>query len=98
VRRAALIAALLVPGWAAGASQPDISAEQRQACQGDYLRHCLGTAPGEGRVLACMAANFAKLSPKCAASLAEAACDPQTAAMVPLSIECPARPIAPAAE
>lgn len=88
MRRAAVLVAVLVLADPAGASQPEIPAEQREACQRDYIRHCLGTTPGEGRVIQCMIDSFEKLSPKCAASLTKAACDPQVAAMVPIVIEC----------
>jgi len=87
VRRAIVVALLALAG-PADASQPEIPAEQREACQRDYIRHCLGTTPGEGRVIQCMIDSFDKLSPKCAASLTKAACDPQVAAMAPIAIEC----------
>lgn len=86
--RRAIFVALLALAGPAGASQPEIPAEQREACQRDYIRYCLGTTPGEGRVVQCMIDSFEKLSPKCAASLTKAACDPQMAAMVPIVIEC----------
>lgn len=86
--RRAIVVALLALAGPADASQPEIPAEQREACQRDYIRHCLGTTPGEGRVIQCMIDSFDKLSPRCAASLTKAACDPQVAAMAPIAIEC----------
>lgn len=88
MRRAAIAVAVLALAGPAGASQPEIPAEQREACQRDYVRHCLGTRPGEGRVVQCMIDHFEKLTPACAASLTKAACDPRTAAMVPIAVDC----------
>jgi hypothetical protein len=42
-------------------------AEFREACGRDAKKHCKGIAPGEGRVLACLASRKADLSPRCQA-------------------------------
>jgi acetyl esterase/lipase len=40
-----------------------------QACRGDYRRLCAGTAPGGGRVLACLSSRTSELSDPCRAAL-----------------------------
>ena len=44
----------------------------RQACGRDYQANCAGVRPGGGQVVACLAANQARLSPGCQRALAMA--------------------------
>ncbi|MFN3855471.1 MAG: cysteine rich repeat-containing protein [Phreatobacter sp.] len=56
-----MTAALLVSGTPALAQ----AREARQACGSDVQRLCAGTAPGGGRILQCLKARTADLSPTC---------------------------------
>lgn len=47
------------------------SPSARQACRADYQAVCSGVSPGGGRVLACLKANYSKLSPDCQSALAK---------------------------
>lgn len=58
---ASLTAALLLSGSPALAQ----AREARQACGSDVQRLCAGTAPGGGRILQCLKARTADLSPTC---------------------------------
>ncbi len=49
------------PSFAAG------TPAQRRACRSDAFRLCREYIPFEGRVKACMIANFSQLSPPCRA-------------------------------
>lgn len=42
-----------------------MSAEQKAACQADYEKYCKGTAPGGGRIVACLDKHFGELAPAC---------------------------------
>lgn len=53
-----------------GASAQDLTAEQRNACMGDYEKFCKGVAPGGGRIIACLAKEGDKVSPACRKVLA----------------------------
>ncbi len=44
----------------------------RQACAQDYRVNCAAVAPGGGQVIACLAANQARLSPACRRALIQA--------------------------
>ncbi len=44
----------------------------RQACAQDYRVNCAGVPPGGGQVIACLAANQARLSPACQRALIQA--------------------------
>jgi hypothetical protein len=39
--------------------------EQRAACQADYDKFCLGTIPGDGRIVACLRRQSDQLSQPC---------------------------------
>lgn len=54
------------------ASAQELTAEQRNACMGDYERYCKGVAPGGGRIIACLAKENDKLTPACKKVLAAA--------------------------
>ena len=41
------------------------TADQRGACGQDYQKYCAGTAPGGGRVVACLNTHRDKLSTAC---------------------------------
>lgn len=58
---AVLPAALLLSGSLALAQ----GREARQACGGEVQRLCPGIAPGGGRILQCLKARSADLSPAC---------------------------------
>jgi hypothetical protein len=45
------------------------TAEQREACKGDYDAYCKGTLPGGGRIIACLNKQRDKLSDACKKSL-----------------------------
>jgi Cysteine rich repeat len=68
--RTILIAALLCTCETAFAQQ--LTAEQRDACMGDYQKYCKGTTPGGGRIIACLARSNDKLTPACQKVVAEA--------------------------
>jgi hypothetical protein len=48
-------------------------ARAQNACQADVEKLCSGIPPGGGRVLSCLKANQAKVSPECKQHLAEVA-------------------------
>jgi hypothetical protein len=60
-----LIAAVLGVACLTPALAQDFTPEQRAACRGDYRKFCNGTRPGGGRVLACLAQQYAALSEAC---------------------------------
>jgi hypothetical protein len=62
------------PGSAAPApmSMREQVALVRRSCGGDYRAYCQGVRPGEGRAMACLSENQARLSPSCRGALAEA--------------------------
>ncbi len=68
--RAILIAAVLCTSGAAFSQE--MTAEQRNACMGDYEKFCKGTMPGGGRIIACLAKSSDKLTPACRKVLADA--------------------------
>jgi hypothetical protein len=43
----------------------DMTAEQRNACMGDYEKYCKGVTPGGGRIIACLAKESDKLTAAC---------------------------------
>jgi hypothetical protein len=63
-------AALLL--LASGAMAQEMTAAQRDACMGDYEKYCKGTAPGGGRIIACLAKQSDQLAPACKKVLAAA--------------------------
>lgn len=74
----ALSATILLAAGAAQAQPVPTSAQRaaagavRDACSADYGRVCSGVRPGGGRILQCMEAHAAELSPACRAALAQA--------------------------
>jgi hypothetical protein len=42
-----------------------LTAEQRDACKGDYEKYCKSVVPGGGRIIACLAKESDKLAPAC---------------------------------
>ncbi len=64
MRTISLVAALMISSLTTALAQ-DFTAEQRAACRGDYNKFCRGTAPGGGRVLACLSKQYAQLSDAC---------------------------------
>ena len=61
--RILVIASLLC--ISAGAFAQELTAEQRNACMGDYEKFCKGTVPGGGRIIACLSKAGDKLTPEC---------------------------------
>ncbi|MES2599555.1 MAG: cysteine rich repeat-containing protein [Pseudomonadota bacterium] len=61
--RTILIVALL--GLSGAAYAQDLTAEQRNACMGDYEKFCKGVAPGGGRIIACLSKSSDKLTAEC---------------------------------
>jgi hypothetical protein len=49
-----------------------VATTRRQACGRDYQANCAGVRPGGGQLVACLAANQARLSPGCQRALAMA--------------------------
>ena len=47
------------------ASAQEMTAEQRNACMGDYEKYCKSVQPGGGRIIACLAKESDKLTPAC---------------------------------
>jgi hypothetical protein len=43
----------------------ELTAEQRDACKGDYEKYCKSVVPGGGRIIACLAKQTDKLAPAC---------------------------------
>jgi hypothetical protein len=67
--RKTLIAFMLI--ISAPAIAQDLTAEQREACRGDYEKFCRGTLPGGGRIIACLAKQDDQLTEACKKVLAE---------------------------
>jgi hypothetical protein len=61
--RMIVIAAIL--GTSVSAFAQELTAEQRNACMGDYEKYCKGTVPGGGRIIACLAKSSDKLMDAC---------------------------------
>jgi hypothetical protein len=51
--------------FASGAMAQQLTAAQRDACGGDFEKFCKGTAPGGGRIIACLAKHNDQLTPAC---------------------------------
>jgi hypothetical protein len=68
--RAVLITAFLLVSQSAFTQE--LTAEQRNACMGDYEKYCKGTQPGGGRIIACLSQSSGKLTPACKKVLADA--------------------------
>jgi hypothetical protein len=45
------------------------TADQRGACKTDYEKFCAGTAPGGGRIVACLNKQYGQLSDSCKKAL-----------------------------
>jgi hypothetical protein len=58
--------------FASSAMAQEMTAAQRDACKGDYGKFCNGTAPGGGRIIACLAKHNDQLTPACQKVLAAA--------------------------
>ncbi|WP_370197900.1 cysteine rich repeat-containing protein [Roseibium sp.] len=69
-----LISALLLLG-VSGAHAQELTRQQmreiRTACEADVRSLCSGIQPGGGRLLQCLQANAANMSPSCANKLLE---------------------------
>jgi Cysteine rich repeat len=69
--RAILIGATLLCLSQAAVAQ-ELTAEQRNACMGDYEKYCKGVTPGGGRIIACLSKSSDKLTAGCKKVLAAA--------------------------
>lgn len=47
------------------ASAQELTAEQRNACMGDYQKYCKSVMPGGGRIIACLSKQSDQLAPAC---------------------------------
>src|SRR5258708_40202859 len=43
----------------------ELTAEQRDACKGDYEKYCKSVVPGGGRIIACLAKESDQRAPAC---------------------------------
>jgi hypothetical protein len=55
----------LAVGFVTAASAQTLTAEQRTACKADFEKYCQGTAPGGGRIVACLNKQRAQISDAC---------------------------------
>lgn len=67
-----ILTATAILALSQGAFAQDLTAEQRNACMGDYEKYCKSVVPGGGRIIACLAKEGDKISPACKKVLAEA--------------------------
>jgi len=52
-------------GFVTAASAQTLTTEQRTACKADFEKYCQGTAPGGGRIVACLNKQRAQISDAC---------------------------------
>ncbi len=69
--RTVLIAAALLCATQSAFAQ-ELTAEQRNACMGDYEKYCKSVTPGGGRIIACLSKSNDKLTAECRKVLAAA--------------------------
>ena len=72
LRTGAAVCVLPVLLLASQMAAAQVSDKLKAACGADYKAHCSTVVPGGGRIIACMKAHAAQLSPGCKAALAEA--------------------------
>jgi hypothetical protein len=86
----ALVTGILALGATAASAVEDIVASARAGCQKELDTYCKDVTPGEGRVLACLAAHKDKLSNRCNYVLYDAAAqlDRLTTAIKYVATEC----------
>jgi hypothetical protein len=56
-------------GFSGAAFAQTPAADQRGACKADYEKYCAGTAPGGGRIVACLNKQREQLSATCKKAL-----------------------------
>jgi hypothetical protein len=56
-------------GFSGAALAQTPTADQRGACTADYEKFCAGTAPGDGRIVACLNKQYGQLSDSCKKAL-----------------------------
>lgn len=66
----ALAVLLAAPAWPLAAQQPQQQRALANACGADLRTHCANVQRGEGRILACLQQNSARLSQGCRDALA----------------------------
>ncbi|MEO6783039.1 MAG: cysteine rich repeat-containing protein [Bradyrhizobium sp.] len=63
--RSGFVVLALAVGFVTAASAQTLTAEQRTACKADFEKYCQGTAPGGGRIVACLNKQRAQISDAC---------------------------------
>jgi len=63
--RSGFVVLALAVGFVTAASAHPLTAEQRTACKADFEKYCQGTAPGGGRIVACLNKQRAQISDAC---------------------------------
>jgi hypothetical protein len=63
--RPGFVVLALAFGFVTAASAQPLTAEQRTACKADFEKYCQGTAPGGGRIVACLNKQRAQISAAC---------------------------------
>ncbi len=62
---AAIVLGFSAVGFSTVALAQTLTAEAQAACKADYEKYCKGTAPGGGRIIACLNKQYAELAPAC---------------------------------
>ena len=52
-------------GFSTAAPAQTLTAAERTACQADFDKHCKGTVPGGGRIIACLDKQYGQLADAC---------------------------------
>jgi hypothetical protein len=52
-------------GFSTVALAQTLTAEEQAACKADFQKHCKGTVPGGGRIVACLNKQYAELAAPC---------------------------------
>lgn len=60
---------LISLGFSSAAFAQTAATDQRGACKTDYQKYCAGTAPGGGRIVACLSKQRDQLSDACRKAL-----------------------------
>jgi Cysteine rich repeat len=63
--RTLVLAAVLTLTALTSTFAQEITSEERTACKADYEKHCAGTFPGGGRIIACLTKHYTELSDAC---------------------------------
>ena len=60
-----IAALVLATGFSSATLAQTLTAQQRTACKAEYEKYCSGTAPGGGRIIACLDKQRDALSGAC---------------------------------